>query len=110
MLTEYETQKLRHEMRGELSAAPIVVVRCVAMILLVFGLAWLGTSCQAPASADLRASDVMPRPEPVSKAVFEQRRERFIEAFPDSQVAREARAHEQKDAHADGGYFAYASQ
>jgi hypothetical protein len=82
------------------------------MMLLVFGLAWLGTSCQGPASADLRlrASDVMPRPEPVSRAVFEQRQQRFIETFPDSQVAREARAHEQRDAHADGGYFAYASQ
>lgn len=108
MLTEYEVRKLQHDMKQELNAGPGVVLKCAVMLLLIIGLAWIG----APAGRDSRspATPGMAQAEPYSKTVFGERRQRYIEAYPDSRVAREAAARRQKEANSDGGYFAYQSE
>jgi len=46
--------------------------------------------------------------EPYSKQVFDERRRRYIEAYPDSYVARQmGTTARQKDTSSDGGYMAY---
>lgn len=112
MLTEYEARKLQHDMKQELNAAPGVVLKCVVMLLLIIGLAWIGASSEDPAGRDSPspATPAMAQAEPYSKTVFEERRQRYIEAYPDLRVAREAAAQRQRDANSGGGYFAYQSE
>jgi len=113
MLTEYEAQKLtRDYMKRELNAAPGVALKCAVLLLLIIGLAWIGAASEGPAGRDSRysATPAMAQPELYSKTVFEERRRRYIEAYPDSRVAREAAAQRQRDANSDEGYFAYQSE
>lgn len=113
MLTEYEARKLQHDMKQELNAAPGVVFKCAVMLLLlIIGLAWIGASSEDPAGRDSPspATPAMAQAEPYSKTVFEERRQRYIEAYPDSRVAREAAAQRQRNANSDGGYFAYQNE
>lgn len=42
MLTEYEAQKLQRDMRHDLDAAPGVVLKCAAGLLLVVVLSLIG--------------------------------------------------------------------
>lgn len=91
-MSGYEARKLQHDMRQELHAAPVVVVGAAPMLLLIIGLAWGGASSEAPANGYLpsRARLGMSVAESYSKTVFEARRQRYIEAYPDSFVARDA--------------------
>ena len=43
MLTEYEAQKLRRDMKPELDATSGVVLKCVAGLMVVFALAAIGS-------------------------------------------------------------------
>lgn len=54
MLTEYEAQKLRQDMRKELNAGPGMVLTCAVCLLVVAALALIG----APAGAEDHAVTV----------------------------------------------------
>lgn len=113
MLTEYEARKLRESMKQELNeTAAALVFKCAVYLLLFIGLAWLGATREAPSALRVQPLErqALAQPDPASKAVFEDRRERYVRANPGSQVAREHRMQRQQDAHADGGYFAYQSE
>ena len=89
-------------MQRELEASPAIVSECAVKLLLVVGFAWSGTS-PVDLTAPESAGGSPPRqfqPEPESKAAFDERRKRYIEANPDSHVAREDRLQQLKDAHA----------
>ena len=91
-------------MQRELEASPAIVSECAVKLLLVVGLAWSGTSTvdlTAPETAG-RSPPHLLQPEPESKAAFDERRKRYIEANPDSHVAREDRFQQLKDVHAWG--------
>ena len=42
MLSEYEAQKLQHDMKQELEASTGVVYKCAVGLLILLGLAWIG--------------------------------------------------------------------
>jgi hypothetical protein len=109
MLTGRDVQKLRHVMRDEFSAAPRIVLKCAVMLLMIFGLAWIGVSGELSTvhSSPYPAVQTAIKSDSHARTVFEERRTRYIEAYPDSHVAREAANLRQKDANADGGYFYY---
>lgn len=106
MLTGYEARKLQHDMRQELHIAPVVLLKAAALPLLIIGLAWGGASSEAPANGDLlsRARLWMSAEQSYSKTVFEARRQHYVEAYPDSFVARDASTR----AEADDSYYRYA--
>lgn len=52
MLTEYEAQKLRHDMRKEMDAGPGMVLACAVCLLVVAVLSVIG----APTGAEDRAA------------------------------------------------------
>lgn len=54
MLTEYEAQKLRHDMRKELNAGPGMVLTCAVCLLVVAVLTLIG----APTGAENHAATV----------------------------------------------------
>lgn len=62
MLTEYEAQKLQHEMRKELNAAPGVVFRCAAGLLIVVGLAMIGARTEIVNDSTTTASNAATQP------------------------------------------------
>jgi len=72
-----------------------------------------GTPSRGSGSSTIQQSSASPyRPqfkvEPYSKQVFDERRRRYIEAYPDSYVARQmGTTARQKDTSSDGGYMAY---
>ena len=108
MMTAREVRELIHAMKDALNAR-IGVVGCAVMLMLVFGLIWIGVSSEPVASqgsAPVVAKMTPVKSEAYSSQVFEQRRQRYIAANPDSQIAREAASLQQKDANSDGGYFA----
>ena len=109
MLTEYEARKLQQDMEQELSATPGVVYRCaVLLVLLMIGLAWsdLGDKESAGRSASSTATPGISHAEPHSKTVFGERRQRHIDRYPDSIVARDAADRRQTDARSDEEHFA----
>ena len=113
MMTRREVRGLVHAMRNELSVRTGIVLRCAVMLALVFGLAWLGVLSEpstGPGLPGAAAKTIPPQSESYSRRVFEERRERYIEAHPDSHVARETTSLQQKDANSDGGYFAGRSE
>ena len=94
VLTENEARQLQHDMKQELNAAPVVVLKSAAMLLLITGLAWTGAGTEDPAGRDSPspATSGIAEAKSYSKTVFETRRQRYIEAYPDSHVARDAAA------------------
>lgn len=92
MLTEYEAWKLRGDMKRELNAGPGVVLKYAGSLFLLIGLAWIGVDSKDTAGRDSPppAPLTSAKAERYSRAVFEERRQRHIEANPDSHVAREA--------------------
>ena len=110
MLTEYEARKLQQDMEQELSATPGVVYRCaVLLVLLMIGLAWsdLGDKESAGRSSPSTATPgISHAAEPHSKTVFGERRQRHIDRYPDSIVAREAANRGQTDVLSDEEHFA----
>jgi hypothetical protein len=76
MLTEYETQKLLDQMKQELNASPGVAVKCAVMLLLLFVLAWIGSSGEQDLHSTPYASHLSPVKERASRIVFEERRRR----------------------------------
>ena len=109
MLTGNDVRKLRYEMKRELSATGGVVLKFAVMLMLIAGLAWIGVSNDSLAGrgSPYPATQTAAQSERYGRTVFEERRRRYIEAHPDSHVAREAANLRQKDANADGGYFYY---
>ena len=113
MMTRREARGLIHAMKDELNVRIGVVTKCAVMLALVFGLLWIGASSEplAGEAASPAVTKMTPlKNEPYSRQVFEERRQRFIKANPDSHVAREAASLQQKDANSDGGYFAGQSE
>ena len=55
MLTEYEAQKLRHDMRKEMDAGPGMVLACAVCLLIVAVLTLIG----APTGAEDRAATMV---------------------------------------------------
>lgn len=113
MMTRRKVRGLIHAMKNELSVQIGTVLKCTVMLGLMFGLMWIGASSgpvtgQAPSSAIVKMTP--PKNESYSRQVFEERRQRYIKANPDSHVAREAASLQQKDANSDGGYFAGQSE
>ena len=109
MMTRREVRGLVHAMKDELNVRIGTVIKCAVMLVLVFGLLWIGKSSEPLATQSSiaeAAAMAPPKNESSSRRLFEERRQRYIEANPDSRVAREAAPLQQKDAHADGGYFA----
>jgi hypothetical protein len=78
-------------------------------VVVAVALAWIGAANDSPAGRDWAppSPQAMSKGAPSSREVFEERRRRYIEANPDSQVAREAAPQKPADANSDGGYFAY---
>jgi hypothetical protein len=74
MLTEYETQKLLDQMKQELNASPGVAVKCAVMLLLLFVLAWIGSTGEQDLHSTPYASHISPVKERASRIVFEERR------------------------------------
>jgi len=109
MLTGNDVRKLRYEMKRELSATGGVVLKFTVMLMLIAGLAWIGVSGELSTvhSSPYPAVQTAIKSDSHARTVFEERRTRYIEAYPDSHVAREAANPRQKDANADGGYFYY---
>lgn len=107
MCTGYEARKLQHDMRQELHIAPVVLLRAAALPVLFIGLAWGGASSEAPANGDLpsRARLGVSAEQPYSKTVFEARRQRYVEAYPDSFVARDASTRAGVDSRTEGERF-----
>jgi hypothetical protein len=100
MLTEYEVQMLQKSMRNELMAPRGVVLKCVIwLILLHIGLAWNDAPTKVGASRDSPLSDTQATAngKRSSRIVFEERRQHYIDAHPDSRVAREPVAQRQKN-------------
>ena len=113
MMTMREVRGLIHAMKDELNVRIGTVIKCAVMLALVFGLLWIGASSEpmaGEAASLVVARMPPPKNEPYSRQVFEERRQRYIKANPDSQVAREAVSLQQKDANSDGGYFAGQSE
>jgi hypothetical protein len=109
MMTESEARKLQQDMKQELNATPRVVFRCAVMLLLITGLAWSGVGDKKPAdgNSSSTATPGMSHAESHSKTVFDERRQRHIDLYPDSIVAREAAARRQSEASSDEEHFAY---
>lgn len=91
MVTEYEAQKLIHDMRDELHVTPGVAFRYIAGALVFFGLALAGllTDQQRDAARDAAAAGVstaVPHHERASTAetrrVLEERRKSFESREP----------------------------
>ena len=102
MLTQLQTEKLRLEMKRELCTGTGLAIRCAGLFLLIAVLACIGEfrestagrqSSSPPTSAAERVR--------YSRIVFEERRRRYVAAFPESKIAHETA---QKDANSDGGY------
>jgi hypothetical protein len=113
MITGREVRGLIRAMQDELSVRTGIVLKCAVMLAMVFGLAWIGVLSEpstGPGSPAAAAKMIPPQSESFSRRVFEERRERYIEAHPDSHVARETASLQQKDANSDGGYFAGRSE
>ena len=108
MLTGREVQKLRYAMKNELNVRLGMVFKCAALLLIV-GLAWIGASSELSTvhSSPYPAAQTAIKGDSHARTVFEERRTRYIEAYPDSHVAREAESLRQRDANSDGGYLAY---
>jgi hypothetical protein len=96
-------------MRSEFNATPGVVLKCAVLLVLIFGIAWIGVSGELSASGvpPTAAAQTAATAESYRRTVFEERRKRYIEAYPESHVAREAPSLKQRDANSDGGYVAY---
>lgn len=116
MLTKFETTKLLHGMRDELDAETrsalksSVVLKCAVMLSLIVGLVWIGVSSEDSLSGGHSSpvAQATQLPDRYSRTVFEERRRRYIEANPDSNIAREAASLRQRDAIlSDGGAMAY---
>ncbi|MEO8442203.1 MAG: hypothetical protein ABI547_06920 [Betaproteobacteria bacterium] len=109
MMKGPEVRELIHAMQDELSVRAGIMLKCAVILTLVLGLARIGVSGEPSAglgSPAAAAKKTPPKNESYSRRVFEERRQRYIKANPDSHVAREAAALQQKDANSDGGYFA----
>jgi hypothetical protein len=109
MMTRREVRGLIHAMKDELNVRIGIVIKCAVLITLAFGLMWIGASSEPLAghvSPPAAAKMTPAKSESYSRQVFEERRQRYITANPDSDVAREAALLQQKDANSDGGYFA----
>lgn len=109
MLTEYEARRLQQDMKEELSATPGVVYRCaVLLVLLMIGLAWsdLGDKESAGRSSPSTSTPGISHAQPHSKTVFGERRQRHIDQYPDSIVARDAANRGQTDVLSDEDHFA----
>jgi hypothetical protein len=109
MMTGREVRGLLHAMKDELNARVSTVLKCAAMLVLVFGLMWIGESSEPLAghgSSPAVAKMTPAKSESYSREVFEERRQRYIEPNPDAYLASEAASLQQKDANSDGGYFA----
>jgi hypothetical protein len=109
MMGGREVRGLLHAMKDELNVRVSTVLKCAAMLALVFGLMWIGASSEPLAghgSSPAVEKMTPAKGESYSRQVFEERRQRYIEANPDSHVAREAASLQQKDTNSDGGYFA----
>ena len=91
MLSEYEARKLQDDMKKELNAGPGSVLKYAVFMLLIIGLAWIGTPGYDAAGRDASSPAPQASAEAVrySRTAFEERRQHHIEAYPDSQVARE---------------------
>jgi hypothetical protein len=83
----------------------------IAWILILVGAAF-GLQVGEPSAGNpaTAASSNLKWLERYGRKVFDERRRRYIEAYPDSYVARElATTTRPKDANSDGGYMAYSS-
>jgi len=140
MLTEYEARQLARERSGDFAperdhVVPLAIA-CAAALLILAGLAGMdlletetgpagnvypsGTpaahaSPAPPAHVGKSDARAPYRPqleaEAQSKQVFHERRRRYIEAYPDSHVARQmGEVAPQRDAFSDGGYAAYSNE
>jgi hypothetical protein len=109
MMTGREGRGLIHAMKDELNVRIGVVIKCAVMLALVFGMLWIGASSEplAGEAASPAVAKMTPaKSESYGRQVFEEQRQRYIKANPDSRVARETVSFLQKDANSDGGYFA----
>ncbi len=110
MLTEYEARKLQDDMRRELNAPSGAVLKCAALLFLLVGIAWLGAD-----SKDLEDPDSLSpvslasaKADRFSRIFSDERRQRYIEAHPDSHLARSAAGKpriQREQSHQDNGYF-----
>ena len=92
MMTRREVRGLVHAMKDELNVRIGTVIKCAVMLMLVFGLLWIGSSSEplaTQASISAAAAMAPPKNESASRRLFEERRQRYIESNPDSHVARE---------------------
>jgi hypothetical protein len=98
MLSEYEARKLQEDMKRELNTGPATVIRYGVLMLLIVGLAWTGTPSNDAVGRDSAAPAPQASADRVrhSRAAFEERRQRFIAAYPDSQIARESAVQRQE--------------
>jgi hypothetical protein len=97
MLSEYEARKLQDDMKRELNAGPGTVIRYGVFILLVVGLAIFGTPSKQSVDRNVASPVAQAGAAPFSHSMvaFEERRQRFIQANPDAQIAREFAAQKQ---------------
>lgn len=84
MLTEYETRKLQDQMKRELYSSPAVVPKCALMLAVIFGLAWIGQKGEAEDDAASQLAENFVKRERLSRIVFQQRRQRYVEAHPET--------------------------
>lgn len=100
MLTEYEAWKLQSQMRKELNATTGFVPVCALALFSLVGLPWIGAVHDMPAAREPwhPANQAVSRGTPSSKDVFDERRRRFIETYPDSHVACEGGLQQSADA------------
>lgn len=107
MLTKHEARKLQREFQRELNATKGALLFCVALLLMLLALVWIGNE-NIPDTIWTPGSRQVLFGVPTSKDVFDDRRQRFIEAYPNSVVARENAFQKEAEAYADGGYAYYA--
>lgn len=109
-----EKEKLLQELRDEAYWPLGVVLKCACglLALVVMGLVGGAQVENVPGSfgvAGANRSLHSPERPPMAEArrVFNERRARYIKAYPDSYVAREAALTQAADANSDGGYHHY---
>lgn len=97
MLSEYEARKLQEDMKRELNAGPGTVIRYGVFMLLVVGLAVIGTPSRESAGRNVASPMAQAGAAKFShsRAAFEERRQRHIQANPDAQIARDVAAQKQ---------------
>lgn len=109
MLTEYEARKLQEDMKRELNAGPGTVMRYGVFMLLVVGLAVIGTPGKESAGRNTASPVAQAGAANLShsRAAFEERRQRYIEVNPDAQIAREVAAQKQWLVHSKRRHIAF---